>query len=264
MMNRRDVVVGGGLGVAVASEASAQPRPARPPIVLVHGAWHGGWCWRRVAPRLEAAGHTVTCPTLTGLGERRHLMSRSVSLTTHIEDVVQHIESEELMDVVLVAHSYGGFVASGAVEHLGPRLSHLVLLDAFHPLNGETVNAYAGEAASAERAEQAARDPLWNIAPLPAAAFGVTDAADAAWIERRLSPQPVGTYTEPIRIERGTRHLARRTYLSCDDPALPVLDDTRARIRADASWRYVGLPVPHDAMVTHPELLSTSLLNLIA
>lgn len=263
-MNRRTLVVGGGL-VALAGDAAAQPAPARrAPIVLVHGAWHGGWCWSRLKPRLAAAGHAVSSPTLTGLGERRHLMSRSVVLDTHIQDVVQHIENEELNDVVLVGHSYGGFVVTGAVELLGTRVSHLILLDAFFPLDGETVNTYAGEQSTIERNAKAVADPNWNIPPLTAADFGVTDKADAAWLDGRMSAQPFGTYAQPIRLTKGVGHLARRSYISCDDPGMVFFEGTRNRIKADPSWSYVGLKAPHDAMVTHPQLLADTLLRLVA
>lgn len=264
-MNRRNMVVGG-LGLTtLAGDATAQPSaPRRAPIVLVHGAWHGGWCWSRVKPRLAAAGHPVSSPTLTGLGERRHLISRSVVLDTHIQDVVQHIENEELNDVVLVGHSYGGFVVTGAVELLGARVSHLILLDAFFPLDGETVNTYAGEQATIERNAKAVLDPNWNIPPLGAAAFGVTDKADAAWVDGRTSAQPFGTYAQPIRLPKGVGHLARRSYISCDDPGVAFFEATRNRIKADPSWHFAGLKAPHDAMVTHPQLLSDTLLQLIA
>jgi pimeloyl-ACP methyl ester carboxylesterase len=265
-MDRRSFIAASGAGlVTVADRAEAQSgKPSGKPIVLVHGAWHGGWCFKRLAPLLEQAGHPVTAPTLTGLGERRHLMSRAVVLDTHIADVVQHVENEELTDIVLVGHSYGGFAVTGAIEQIGPRVAHLILLDAFHPRNGESVLDYAGEPRRSELLAAAAKDPNWNIPAPPGVAFGVTDKAQAEWLARRLSPQPFGPYAQPIRIASGVAGLPRRSYISCDSPALPVLDSTRQRLQADATWTYVALDAPHDVMVTDPRLLADTLLRLIA
>ena len=108
-------------------------------FVLVHGAWHGGWCWSRVARRLRAAGHEVHTPTLTGLGDRSHLMSRSVNLQTHVQDVANLLHWEELNDIVLCGHSYGGMVITGVANRLAKRIKSLVYLDAFVPENGQAV-----------------------------------------------------------------------------------------------------------------------------
>jgi pimeloyl-ACP methyl ester carboxylesterase len=264
-MHRRSFLAGSSLGAAAMTvEVRAQGiAPGRKAIVLVHGAWHGGWCWGRVKPLLEQAGHPVSALTLTGLGERRHLISRSVVLDTHIQDVVQHIENEELSDIVLVGHSYGGFVVTGAVELLGRRVAHLILVDGFFPKNGESVLDYAGERRRAELAA-AAKDTAWNIPAPPASFFGVTKESQGSWVERHLSAQPFGVYAQPLRVEKGVANIDRRSYLSCDAPALPVLDTTRERIKSDPSWRYVGLTAPHDVMVTHPHLLVDAVLRLVA
>ena len=106
-------------------------------FVLVHGAWHGGWCWKKVAPLLRSAGHEVYTPTLTGLGERDHLLTRDIGLDTHIQDIVNVLEYEELTQVVLVGHSYGGMVVTGVAERAHERLRQLVYLDAATPLGTE-------------------------------------------------------------------------------------------------------------------------------
>src|ERR1700716_4020236 len=134
------LAAGASLGAAVAAGMGSAQAQAEPRIfVLVHGAWHGGWCWRRVADRLRAGGHTVFTPTLTGLGERAHLLRAGIGLDTHITDVVNAMAGEELTDVLLCGHSYGGFVISGVAERLAPAIRALVFLDAFMPRNGETV-----------------------------------------------------------------------------------------------------------------------------
>src|SRR5580704_3612836 len=125
------------IGALGSSPASAQA--AAKPFVLVHGSWHGGWCWRRVADLLEAKGHKVYAPTLTGLGERSHLMSGMITLDTHINDVANVIKWENLQNIVLVGHSYAGFVVSGVAEKVLPAISSIVFLDAFLPQHGERV-----------------------------------------------------------------------------------------------------------------------------
>lgn len=264
-MDRRTFLAAGGAGVAAMNAGdTAQAQSSRGHTVLVHGSWHGGWCWSPVKPLLEAAGYTVTAPTLTGVGERRHLIARSVDLDTHIQDVVQHIENEEIANAILVGHSYGGFVVTGVAEILRDRIAHLVLLDAFFPRDGERLMDYAPPDRGREMTDAAARDQSWNIPPLPAAAFGIADPALAAWVNRRLCPHPVGTYLQPIREQGAVTRLAKRSYISCDAPALTVLDGTRQRLKADPTWQYVGLQAPHDVMVTHPKLLTDALLGLIA
>jgi len=265
-MERRDVlrvstaVALAGAAVAAASAALARAKPVT--FVLVHGAWHGGWCWARLKPFLEAAGHRVTTPTLTGLGERRHLISRAVTLDTHIQDVIGHIEAEELSDVVLVGHSYGGFVVCGAADRRPTAIAQLVVLDGFVPKDGEAVLDYAPTAAAYR--ENAAKSESWNIPPLPASAFGVSDPADADWVNRRLSPQPVGTYLQKLTLVGGIGSIAKLAYVACSAPALAVLDETKQRIRADRRWRYVDLAEGHDVMVTVPQRLSGTLLDLLA
>src|SRR5215472_1115316 len=136
---RRGVLAAGATVAAAAAAGArhAHAQSARKIFVLVHGAWHGGWCWRRVADLLEKQGHKVFAPTLTGLGERSHLMSKDIVLDTHIADIVNVIRWEDLSGICLVAHSYGGFPVSGALEQAGDRVSSVVFLDAFMPEDGQ-------------------------------------------------------------------------------------------------------------------------------
>jgi pimeloyl-ACP methyl ester carboxylesterase len=118
-----------GLGNAGIARAADTPRT----FFLVHGAWHGGWCWRRVADVLMSRGHRVFAPSLTGVGDRAHLFSKDISLQTHVEDILSVVEAEELSNFVLVGHSYGGFVISGVTDALRERVSRYVYLDAGVP-----------------------------------------------------------------------------------------------------------------------------------
>jgi pimeloyl-ACP methyl ester carboxylesterase len=155
-ISRRGVLASAtvGAGVAALGGAPATAQTSAPrTFVLVHGAWHGGWCWRRVADLLEKQGHKVFTPTLTGVGERSHLMSKDINLDTHITDLVNVFKWEDLKDVCLVVHSYGGWPGSGAIEQVGDRISSIVWLDAFKPEDGS--------AASTPPTSSAAR-PCWR------------------------------------------------------------------------------------------------------
>jgi pimeloyl-ACP methyl ester carboxylesterase len=147
-MGRRTFLGAGTVGAVAAALSSSQTAVAqaggesKAPIVLVHGAWHGGWCWKRVAPKLRAAGHDVFTPTLTGVGERVHLAGLGVNLDTHITDVLNVLEVEELSDVVLVGHSYAGMVVTGVADRVGGKLRSLIYLDAFVPGDGRNMIDY--------------------------------------------------------------------------------------------------------------------------
>jgi pimeloyl-ACP methyl ester carboxylesterase len=226
-------------------------------FVLVHGAWHGGWCWQRVAPLLQAAGHRVTTPTLTGLGERCDLASEAVNLETHIDDVLRHLEFERLSDVVLVAHSYAGFVAFGVAERVASNIASLVLLDAFIPLDGDTMADHVGARGDEYRAA-AAENPDWLAPPPPISVLGVTGEA-AVWAEPRLTPQPVQTYLQPATVGPGMEFVASKLYISCTDPGLATLDESKRRI-AEAGWPIAELRCGHDAMIAAPDELTALLL----
>ena len=177
-------------------------------FVLVHGAWHGGWCWRRVADRLRAGGHTVFTPTLTGLGERAHLMHGAVNLETHITDVVNLLAWEQLENVVLCGHSYGGFIISGVAERKSAAIRSIVFLDAFMPRDGESVQELTGQAVRDAIAAAVHRGDL-GIPPRAAEAFGV-NPADRAWVDRLCVPQPIATLTDKIKLTGAVDRIARK------------------------------------------------------
>src|SRR5262249_34518143 len=160
----------------------------------VHGAWHGGWCWSRVSDLLEAQGQKVFTPTLTGLGERAHLISKDVNASTHIQDVINVIAWENLSDIILVGHSYGGIVINGVAEHVADKISSIVFLDAFLPQNGESLIEKAS--ANTKGVINAALEHNdISIKSPPAAAFGVEEN-DRAWVDSKVTPQPIATFTE--------------------------------------------------------------------
>lgn len=238
--------------------AAAQGEKAT--IVLVHGAWHGGWCWSRLVPLLEQAGARVSAPTLTGLGERAHLIDRRVNLETHVDDIVNHIDREELTNVVLVGHSYAGFPASLAATRRPEAVSHLVLLDAFFPLEGETLLDHLGPDFANDFNAKAAADLSWNIPPLPAEAFGLA-GDDAAWVGRHLTPHPIATHTQAARFGPGP--LPRRTYIRCTESTIaPIFQTSVANVEADGQFQMVEIAAGHDLMVDQPQLLATTLLEV--
>lgn len=200
-MTRRDALGGAALGAGAAAlggtSAMAQAGP-RKTFVLIHGAWHGGWCWRRVADILEAKGHKVFTPTLTGLGERSHLLAKGIDVSTHVTDVVNLFKWEGLSDAVLCGHSYGGLVVSGVAERIAPKIGSIVFLDAFIPDNGDSMMDLTGQAVieATRAAEQAG---ALGVPPRKAEAFGVNEK-DRAWIDSLTGLQPLGCFLEKMKI----------------------------------------------------------------
>ena len=228
-------------------------------FVLVHGAWHGGWCWQRVADRLRGAGHGVFTPTLTGLGERSHLLAAGIDLKTHITDVVNVMKWEQLADVVLCGHSYGGMVVSGVAEEMAPAIRSIVFLDAFVPKDGESAQDLTS-AAVVEIARAAMQRGEITIPPRAAEAFGV-NAADRAWVDRLCVGQPIGTFTQKLALSGARDRIPRKSYIRAASYANPGFDRALAAAETDSSWRTYGVPCGHDVMVDMPERLSDILLE---
>jgi pimeloyl-ACP methyl ester carboxylesterase len=240
--------------------------PHPPPIVLVHGAWAGAWCWRRVLAPLRAAGHEVHAVTLTGVGERAHLLSPAITLATHVADVSGLIAAEELHDVVLVGHSYGGLVITGAADRLqrdAPgTLRQLVYVDAVVPLPGESWSSRHDAATVAARVAAAQAAGGVGIPPPDPAAFGLV-GADRDWVLRRQTPQPLAVYTEPLAFDAERVAALPRSFVDCTAPALPTIAAMRQRVREQPGWRVVELATGHDAMVSAPDALVRVLVDLI-
>ncbi|MBX9701592.1 MAG: alpha/beta fold hydrolase [Acetobacteraceae bacterium] len=232
--------------------------------VLLHGAWHGGWCWRDVAAPLRALGHRVTTPTQTGLGERRHLISGAITLETFVQDVVEHLGAEEIADAILVGHSFGGLGISGAADRVPGRIRHLVYLDALVLQDGQAPFDIMPAEIVAARRRQAAEQGGGLFIPIPpVAAFGVPeDHPSAAWMRRRMTPHPLGTYETPLRLRNPVGNGLPRTYIAAADPPYPALGAIQARLRAEPGWTWREIATGHDAMVTAPEALAAMLAEI--
>ena len=251
-----------GSAAALAVEAKAQPAaPRRHTFVLVHGASQGGWCWRRVADRLERRGHKVFTPTLTGLGERSHLMSRDVDLDMHITDVVNAIKWESLDDLVLVGHSYGGWVVSGVAEQVLPAIRSIVFLDAFMPENGQRGLDLNSERSKAEIARALEKGDISRPAP-PATTWNVNEK-DRAWVDAKQTAQPIGVSLKPIRLTGARERVAKKTYIRATRYENPNFDKFYAARKADRTWRTYEVPCGHDVMIDLPDRL-TEILEEVA
>ena len=222
-------------------------------FVLVHGAWLGGWCWKKVTPLLRAAGHGVFVPTLTGLGERAHLLTPQVGLDTHIKDVASVLEYEDLTDVVLVGHSYAGMVIAGVAQQAAARLAALVYLDAFLPEDGKAVKDYAPIPPT--------RGDGWRVPPPgPPTAFGVTDDRDVAWMVSRLRDHPARAFSQPVDLSRAlTLH---QTYIHCST-SFPCFMEATERARRQGLRVVELLSANHCPMVTQPDELVKILVALV-
>jgi pimeloyl-ACP methyl ester carboxylesterase len=218
-------------------------------FVLVHGAWHGGWCWQRVADRLRGGGHTVFTPTLTGLGERAHLLRAGIDLKTHSTDIVNVMTWERLTDVVLCGHSYGGFVISGVAEKTSSAIRSIVFLDAFVPKNGDSVLDLTGPAVQDGVRAALQRGDI-SIPPRPAEAFGV-NAADRAWVDSLCVGQPIGTFTDKISLSGARDRIARKSYIRAKSYANPGFNRALAAAQSDSSWRTHGVPYGGHAGAPH-------------
>jgi pimeloyl-ACP methyl ester carboxylesterase len=227
-------------------------------FVLVHGAWHGGWCYKRVARLLREAGHEVYTPTLTGLGERAHLMSRSIDLGTHIQDVVGVIRCEELSGVVLCGHSYGGMVIAGVAEQIAATIRSLVYLDAFVPESGKSVFDYLpAEQSAGMRADAEQNGEGYKVTPIPAAAFAV-NAKDAAWVDAMCVKQPLATFEQKLILSG--RQVRKRTYVLAAGWGPSPFQQFDTRLKDDRDWQFVSMACGHDLMVDQPQELADVLI----
>ena len=239
--------------------------PQKPPatFVLVHGAWSGGWCYHKVAARLRARGHLVFTPTLTGQGERAHLLAGTVNLSLHIDDILAVLHYEGLRDVVLAGHSYGGMVITGVADRAPERIAALAYLDAFLPEDGQSlfdINVPANTQRFLANA-----GAIGGLAvPAPPAAFFNVNAEDAARVDALATPHPLGCFTEKIKLTGAHRQIAGRVYvhgtvLPRESPFKPFYD----RVKVDPAWQSHALACGHHVMLDQPDRVAEILQSVL-
>ncbi|MGJ7509949.1 alpha/beta fold hydrolase [Variovorax sp. GT1P44] len=238
-------------------------------FVLVHGAWHGGWCYRETANALRAAGHTVFTPTHTGVGERFHQSRENVTLETHIRDVCGCIEWEELNDVILVGHSYGGMVITGVADRLSDRIRSLVYLDAFVPENGDSLNGLLSKALAPEVAAlflgafrgTALQDNCGLMQPISAEMFNI-GPAHRERVDRLCRPQALATFEMPLLLTGAGDRIKERLYILADSWDPSPFRYFAAKVEGAVGWRVIKMATSHDVMVDMPNELAAELQKL--
>lgn len=229
-------------------------------FVLVHGSWHGGWCWRDLAERLRTAEHQVHTPTLSGCGEYVHRLDRNIDLSTHVQDIVNLLFYEDLRDVVLVGHSYAGLVIAAVAPQIAERLGTLVYLDPYIVAPGGRGFDLWDEARVEEARESLKGDSPYRE-PLSADALGITDEQLAAWVEARMTPHPLATYDEALPEDTAKSAALPRLYIRCTGgPIAHLFDPVEAQVR-EWGWPIEHLATGHDAMLTAAPALAELLIN---
>jgi len=230
-------------------------------FVVAHGAWSSGWAWKRMRPLLREAGHEVFTPSYTGLGERSHLATPEVGLETHIQDIVNVLFYEDLSDVILLGHSYGGMVATGVADRVPERIKKVVYLDAFVPRDGQALQDL-----TRRRDDGPSGGPPtvegWLVPPNPPSADASPE--DLAWVTPRRGPQPRKTFEQPVRLTGAVERLPR-VYIKClrINPS-DVFEQFAARARNEPGWQYEEIDATHSPNVTAPDELAEILLRVAA
>jgi pimeloyl-ACP methyl ester carboxylesterase len=285
----RRAVLGGAAGAAAAGLAShmGAPIPAaaqdaspaageggKATFVLVHGAYAGAWIWRGVIPLLRAAGHEVYATTATGMGDRVHLADPAINLDVYVTDVVNVLAYEDLHDVILVGHSFGGFIISGVAEQVPERLARLVYLDAIVPEDGQSNYSFWGyndEGIGLEYREGVAAGwPGFEVVYPGVEEFlrGMTkDPADADWLISKFTPQPLAASSQPIQLGNPKAAELPRSYIFCTEEKGTAEEDPLTRIaerlRSDPAWSFQEIAANHMVLVNDPQATSEALLSLV-
>ncbi|WP_375383163.1 alpha/beta fold hydrolase [uncultured Sphingomonas sp.] len=237
---------------------------APPSFVLIHGSWLGGWCWRRVEDRLRAKGFRVFSPTMTGVGDRSHLIDGTITLDTWITDILQLLDAEELRDVILVGHSFGGRIVTGVADRVAERIRGVVFLDSALAENGQSLMDQLNPSERARRLASAEPSGGLSIPPPSASQLGVIDPADQAWVDRRITPQPLGTNTTPLVYDAPIGAGRPVTFVEFTYPSFPVSARAAAFARSNAGWRVLTVATGHCGMITAPDAVTEMLSDAAA
>lgn len=230
-------------------------------FLACHGAWSAGWAWKKMHPLMQAAGHRLVTPSYTGLGERVHLANPSIDLETHIEDILNVIKYEDLRDIVLIGHSYGGMVASGVADRARERIAQLIYLDAFVPRDGQSL-LDLNEVARPRMRELAKAGDGYRVPPNPTPPD--TSAEDVAWLTERRVDMPIKCFETKLRLHNGELTLPRSYVYATRITPADTFGQFAARAKNDAAWRYFEIDASHSPHVTAPEALMALLQKTVA
>jgi pimeloyl-ACP methyl ester carboxylesterase len=238
-------------------------------IVLIPAAWCGGWCWRAVAPGLRAAGHEVLTATPTGLGDRAHLAHPEIGLETHITDLANLLQYDDLREVTLVGWSYGGMVMTGVAHRSPERIAHLIYLDSAVPADGQSIFDASEDDGTARASYEARIAAAGTPGFLPFSTDGfeaaMSDAADRAWFLERVVPHPFKTFTDSVRADNPEAARPRRSFVLCTEGVPPNEPDPAflVGLRSDPAWTYREIAANHFAPISAPGLTVDALLALL-
>ncbi|MDP2329503.1 MAG: alpha/beta hydrolase [Reyranella sp.] len=231
-------------------------------IVLAHGAWSAAWAWKKMRPRLRAAGHDFFSPTYTGLGERAHLARPEIDLSTHIQDVLAVLEMEDLTDVTLLGHSYGGMVATGVADKAHARIARVVYIDAFAPKDGQSLFDLVGPKAEGNMRAGAAKDgDGWRLPvnPMPPD----TAPEDVAWASPRRRPQPIRTFEQKLQLDSKEPPPPRHyIYATRNGPGDPFRQFSE-RAKSEPGWKSYEIDASHNPHITCPDVLMALLTRIM-
>jgi len=230
-------------------------------FLVCHGAWSGGWSWKKMFPLMQAAGHRLLVPTYTGLGDREHLANPAIDLETHIQDVLSVIKFEDLSDIVLLGHSYGGMVATGVADRARDRVAQLIYLDAFVPRNGQSLLDLNEPARPTMEALTKSGD-TWRVPPNPTSAD--TPEADLEWLAKRRVPMPIKCFQMGLKLHNGEPGVPRSYIYAKRITPADTFGQFAARARSEPGWRYFEIDASHSPNVTAPNALMKVLQEIVA
>jgi pimeloyl-ACP methyl ester carboxylesterase len=237
-------------------------RSTSPKTFLVcHGAWSAGWAWKKMHPLMQAAGHRLVTPSYTGLGERAHLASPSIDLETHIEDILNVIKYEDLRDIVLVGHSYGGMVATGVADRARDRITQLIYVDAFVPEDGQSLFDI-NEPGRQPMLDGAKKGDGWRIPPMTSPPD--TPEADLAWLTARRVAMPIKCFETKLKLQGGGLKLPRSYIYATRFPPADTFGPFAKRTKNETGWRYFEIDASHAPNVTAPEALMALLEKIVS
>jgi len=227
-------------------------------FLFVSGSWHGGWCWKKLTPHLRAAGHEVCAPSLTGLGERSHLLTPEIDLDTHVQDILGLLFFEDLQEVIIVGHSYGGMLLPMVLERAADRIIHAVFLDALVPPPNHSLFDILPDVKTGMTKQANEVGEGWYVPPFEGHYFGITDKEDQKWVMARLMPHPIKTFQQPAQFSRAPYLIVPCTFIACQW----VLQTYGPKPPQAEGMRYVELSTAHAVMITAPCELADILLDL--